>query len=124
MNTSLRPTEAPRNATKARTEEIKQGRKYGWSRRYANFPNVSGQRTAGLENTPPIIGLENSVSGNGHAVITKKNLRKRCTYAQYSGNIRKGICDICFVRYLQCCQLQNLITIRYTSLANHRFGDT
>ena len=58
MNTSLSPTSAPRNATTAIDDAMKQGRKYGWSRRNANFPKVSGHRSAGLENTPPMIGLE------------------------------------------------------------------
>ena len=58
MNTSLRPTRAARNAMNAKVDAIKQGRKYGWFRRYANFPMESGQRTAGLENTPPMVGLE------------------------------------------------------------------
>lgn len=58
MNTSLSPTRAPRNATKAIEDAMKQGRKYGWARRNANFPKVSGQPSAGVENTPPMIGLE------------------------------------------------------------------
>ena len=58
MNTSFKPARAATNPTNATADAIKQGRKYGWSRRYANFPKESGQRSAGLENTPPMVGLE------------------------------------------------------------------
>ena len=68
MNTSLRPTRAPRNATKARTDGMKQGRKYGWSRRYDSFPSVSGQRTAGPENRPPMMGLEIRMTSKGKVI--------------------------------------------------------
>jgi hypothetical protein len=103
MNTSLRPTRAARNAMNAKVDAIKQGRKYGWSRRYANFPKESGQRTAGLENRPPMVGLEldqweKSSSHN------RDTLRKYSSNTPHNGRISKRICDICSVRYLERCQ--------------------
>ena len=112
MNTSLRPTRAPKNATKARTDGMKQGRKYGWFWRYDSFPNVSGQRTAGLENTPPMMGLELEASMGRSYSPSQSNLRKCYTHTPYNGHIGKRICHICSVRYLECCQLQSLITLR------------
>jgi hypothetical protein len=122
MTTSLSPTRAPINATNVTADVIKQGRKYGWSRRYANFPKVSGQRSAGLENTPPMIGLEcrqwnRSYSNN------QSTLPNCSAYTVRNGYIRKRICDICFVRDLECCQTL-IIRDRCTRLANHGFCDT
>ena len=96
MDTSLSPTRAATNATNVTVDVIKQGRKYEWSRRYANFPKVSGQRSAGLKNTPPMIGLEcrqwkRSYSNN-------QSISPNCTtYTIRNGYIRKRICNICFV---------------------------
>ena len=46
------------NVVNAMKPDTAQGRKYGCSRKYCMRPKVFGHRIAGLERTPPIMGLE------------------------------------------------------------------
>lgn len=55
--TSFKPKAAITKVMKAIIPATRQGRKYGWVRRYEMRPRVSGHRVAGFESTPPIKGL-------------------------------------------------------------------
>ena len=111
LNTSLKPTRAAMNPTNATVDAIRQGRKYGWSRRYANFPKVFGQRSAGLENTPPMVGLEwrQWEKSYSHSQDTSRDYSAN---TPHNYNVSKCIRHICFVRYLECSQCQILHIMR------------
>jgi hypothetical protein len=57
--------------------ETAQGRKYGYFLRNSEFPNVSGKRSAGRDNDPPIVGLSNI---NGRSVLIADRLKECHTY--------------------------------------------
>ena len=55
--TSRKSTLVKIHAKAEKLAETAQGRKYGYFLRNSEFPNVSGKRSAGRDNDPPIVGL-------------------------------------------------------------------
>jgi len=57
LPTSRKNTNVRIHAKAEKLAETAQGRKYGYFLRNAEFPKVSGKRSAGRDNDPPIVGL-------------------------------------------------------------------
>lgn len=56
--TSRKNTNVRIQANAEKVAETAQGRKYGYFLRNSEFPKVSGKRSVGRDNDPPIVGLE------------------------------------------------------------------
>ena len=59
--TSRKNTNVMTHANAEKVAETAQGRKYGYFFRNSEFPKISGKRSAGCDNEPPIVGLQESV---------------------------------------------------------------
>ncbi len=55
--TSRKNTNVKIHANAEKLAETAQGKKYGYFLRNLEFPKVSGKRSAGRDNDPPIVGL-------------------------------------------------------------------
>jgi hypothetical protein len=64
--TSRKNTNVKTQAKAWKLAETAQGRKYGYLLRNSEFPKVSGKRSAGRDNEPPIVGLQTI---NGRSVL-------------------------------------------------------
>ena len=49
-----------------------QGRKYGYSFKNLLLPNKLGNRSAGLESAPPMIGLFREVKSESNRILSRK----------------------------------------------------
>jgi hypothetical protein len=58
LPTSRKNTTVKIHAKAEKLAETAQGRKYGYFLRNSEFPKVSGKRSAGRDNDPPIVGLQ------------------------------------------------------------------
>jgi hypothetical protein len=61
LPTSRKNTTVKIHAKAEKLAETAQGRKYGYFLRNSEFPKVSGKRSAGRDNDPPIVGLQTMV---------------------------------------------------------------
>jgi hypothetical protein len=61
MPTSRRNIDVKIHAKAEKLAETAQGRKYGYFLRNLESPKVSGKRSAGRDNDPPIVGLQTMV---------------------------------------------------------------
>ena len=59
--TSRKNTNVMTHANAEKVAETAQGRKYGYFFKNSEFPKVFGKRSAGCDNEPPIVGLQESV---------------------------------------------------------------
>jgi len=59
--TSRKNTNVMTHANAEKVAETAQGRMYGYFFRNPEFPKVSGKRSTGCDNDPPIVGLQGSV---------------------------------------------------------------
>ena len=61
LPTSRKNIKVKTHAKAEKLAETAQGRKYGYFLRNSEFPKVSGKRSAGRDNDPPIVGLQTMV---------------------------------------------------------------